>query len=261
MRLTGALPSIAAVCSVGRPKLAQRYLMSAPRVTQDSARGGLITIAPAHDAQHTATFVGPIHGLGDTNLGWADIAAQLHTSLPYVKFVLPNAPRSPVTLNNGMVMPSWYDITSLDDRAGQPCVGIDESRDAITALIDEEVAAGVPLERIVVGGFSQGGAMSLYAGLQYPGRLAGICVMSGYLARAESFVLSPQAAATPVAHFHGTIDPVVKIEWARESARLLRNMGCAYELSEYPDLPHSASMEELEDVRTWLLERLPVDAA
>ena len=100
--------------------------------------------------------------------------------------------------------------------------------------------------------------MSLYAGLQYPGRLGGVCVMSGYLARAEGFQLAEEAANTPVAHFHGAIDPVVKIEWARESARLVREMGVAtYELKEYPDLPHSASMEEIEDVKAWLLKRLP----
>lgn len=242
------------------PFAALRCLMSAarPRVLQDTGRGGLITISPAAAAQHTATFIGPIHGLGDTNMGWADLAMQLHSALPHVKFVLPNAPRSPVTLNGGMVMPSWYDITSLDDRVGQSCVGIDESRATITALIDEEVAAGIELDRIVVGGFSQGGAMSLYAGLQYPGRLAGVCVMSGYLAKAESVVLHPAAAQTPVKHFHGVVDQVVKIEWARESARAVRAMGCAtYELDEYPDLAHSASMEELEDVAIWLLERLP----
>jgi len=235
-----------------------RCMCAQPRVTQDRARGGMITIAPAEDSTHTATFVGPIHGLGDTNMGWADLAVQLHAALPHVKFVLPNAPVSPVTLNGGMKMPSWYDITSLDDRAGQLCTGIDESRAVIDALIEEEVAAGIPLDRIVVGGFSQGGAMSLFCGLQYPGRLAGVCVMSGYLARSDGFELAAEAAETPVAHFHGTIDPVVKVEWARESARLVRELGCtSYELKEYPDLPHSASMEELADVQAWLLQRLP----
>ena len=100
--------------------------------------------------------------------------------------------------------------------------------------------------------------MALATGLQYPSTLAGVCVMSGYLAKADSFRLSPGAVNTPVAHFHGTIDPVVKIEWARETARLLKEMGCVdYELKEYPDLPHSASTEELEDLVRWLMKRLP----
>ena len=128
----------------------------------------------------------------------------------------------------------------------------------IDALIAEELAAGVPLERIVVGGFSQGGAMALYAGLQYPGRLAGVCCLSGYLAKAESFVLAPEAARTPVAHFHGAADPTVQIAWARESAARLRVLGCMdYRLTEYATLGHSASMEEIADVCTWLEGVLP----
>ena len=164
-----------------------------PRVTQDPSRNGQITIEPAEGAVHSASFVGPIHGLGDSNRGWLDVAGMMHQQMPHVKFVLPNAPTSPVTLNGGMAMPSWYDITSLDDRANQPCTGIEESRAVVDALIAAEVAAGIPLDRIVVGGFSQGGAMSLYAGLQYPGRLAGVLVMSGYLA-AVGYVMLDSAA-------------------------------------------------------------------
>ena len=120
-----------------------------------------ITIAPGDDGTpHTATFIGPIHGLGDTNMGWAQQAMMLHQQLPWVKFVLPNAPTSPVTLNGGMAMPSWYDITDLTDRAGQECTGIDESRAEIIELIEEAKAEGIPASRIVVGGFSQGGAMA-----------------------------------------------------------------------------------------------------
>lgn len=229
-----------------------------PRVTQDRSRGGMISIAPAEGTAHTATFVGPIHGLGDTNMGWVDVAGMLHSKMPHVKFVLPNAPVSPVTLNGGMAMPSWYDITSLDDRAKQPCTGIEESKATVLQLIEEEIAAGIPASRIVVGGFSQGGAMALYAGLQFPGQLAGVCVMSGYLAAAEAFKLAPEAAATPVAHFHGQIDPTVKIDWARASATELKRLGVKeYELKEYDDLGHSAHQEEIEDVEEWLQSKLP----
>ena len=151
-----------------------------------------------------------------------------------------------------------YDITSLDERAGQPCDGIEDSRETIKALIDEEVANGIPLSRIVVGGFSQGGAMALYAGLQYSGTLAGVCVMSGYLAKAEGFELTEAAKATPVAHFHGTDDPTVKIEWARKSVELVKAAGIAsYELKEYFPLGHGASQEEIDDVKAWLEGVLP----
>jgi lysophospholipase II len=256
MRASGMLSLVAGL----RP--AARSLMSAstvpPRVTQDRDRGGLITIAPGEGIAHTATVVGPIHGLGDTNMGWLDVAGHLQQALPYCKFILPNAPVSPVTLNGGMSMPSWYDITSLDDRAKQPCTGIEESRATVTELIEQEVASGIDLERIVVAGFSQGGAMSLYAGLQYPGQLGGVLVMSGYLARAEAFELAAEAVATPVKHFHGVDDPTVRIEWARASARQLGELGVrAYDLVEYDGLGHSASVEEIAAASEWLQARLP----
>lgn len=229
-----------------------------PRVTIDKERNNLITIQPSDDTRHTASFIGPIHGLGDTNMGWADTAMQFHESMPHVKFLLPNAPISPVTLNGGMSMPSWYDITSLDDKAQQPCDGIDESRSMISELIDEEVRRGIPLSRIVVGGFSQGGAMSLYTGLQYPGQLAGVLCMSGYLAKAEAFQLNPAAASTPVAHFHGIDDPTVQLQWAKQSETQLRDFGCKdYTLKEYAGLGHGASPQEIEDVLSWLKARLP----
>jgi len=227
-----------------------------PVVKQDPARGGLISISPA--GRHTATVVGPIHGLGDTNMGWVDVAGHLHGKLPHVRFVLPNAPVSPVTLNGGMAMPSWYDITSLSDRAGQDCRGIEDSHDAITSLINEEVEAGIPHDRIVVAGFSQGGAMSLFSGLQCPHRLAGVLVLSGYLAAEHKFTLAPAACRTPVGHFHGEDDPTVRIEWARTTAEMVRSLGHTdYTLKEYPDLGHSASMEEIADVQRWLQSRLP----
>ncbi|KAL1524372.1 hypothetical protein AB1Y20_019269 [Prymnesium parvum] len=229
-----------------------------PRVTRDDTRGGLITVAPAEGQPHTATFIGPIHGLGDTNMGWLDVAGHLHQELPYCKFVLPNAPISPVTLNGGMAMPSWYDISSLEDRKEQTCTGIEESKDMITSLIQQEIEAGIPVDRIVVGGFSQGGAMSIYAGLQYPAKLAGVLVMSGYFARAEDFKLAPAAADTPVLHFHGKEDMTVRLEWARSSASALKELGVRdYKLVELDDLAHSASMEEIAAVVRWLKARLP----
>ncbi len=192
-------------------------------------------------------------------MGWADAAYQLATSsLSHVKFVLPNAPIAPVTLNGGMPMPSWYDITSLDNRANQPCDGLDASVATVNALIAEELENGIPLERIVVGGFSQGGAVSLFAGLSYPGRLAGIVCMSGYLPRDHDFALDKVGKTTPVGHFHGIDDPTVRIEWATQSQEKLKALGVvSYELSQYPGLGHGLSPEEFADVEAWVLERLP----
>jgi lysophospholipase II len=96
-----------------------------------------------------------MHGLGDSADGFADVAEMLSTQLPYVKFILPTAPSSPVSLNGGMVMNSWYDIVGLDDRAAETCDGLDESRRIVTNIIESEVAAGIPHSRIVLAGFSQ----------------------------------------------------------------------------------------------------------
>jgi predicted esterase len=96
-----------------------------------------------------------MHGLGDSADGFADVAEMFSHRLPYVKFILPTAPSSPVTLNGGMVMNSWYDIVGLDDRAAETCDGLDESRNTVTDIIQQEVAAGIPYSRIVLAGFSQ----------------------------------------------------------------------------------------------------------
>ena len=100
--------------------------------------------------------------------------------------------------------------------------------------------------------------MALYTGLQYPGTLAGILVMSGYLPKEDTFEVESEARLTPVAHFHGTDDPTVKIEWARKSVMRVRECGVeSYDLTEYPNLGHSASQEEIDDVQVWLSRVLP----
>eukprot|EP00750_Incisomonas_marina_P015656 INCI18420.2.p1 GENE.INCI18420.2~~INCI18420.2.p1 ORF type:complete len:232 (+),score=19.23 INCI18420.2:116-811(+) len=150
-----------------------------PKVYMDSSNNAIV-IEPSDPLLHTATVVGPIHGLGDSARGWLDGALMLWRHVPHCKMILPNAPVAPVTLNGGMRMPSWYDIVGGGgDRFSEPCAGLDESRARINALIDAEVASGIPASRIALAGFSQGGAMTLVCGLQYPATLAGCLVMSG----------------------------------------------------------------------------------
>ena len=215
-----------------RPRPSARAMATAtpppaqPNLALDEERR-CITITPG-DGQpaHTAVVVGPIHGLGDSARGWLEGALALWTSVPHCKMILPDAPIAPVTLNGGFEMPSWYDIKGDGDRFSEDCDGLDESRARISALIEEEMSAagsGVTADRIVVAGFSQGGALSLVSGLQCDHTLAGVLVMSGYLAGAPTFELSAAARNVPVLHLHGDSDPMVKVEWARETRRRMES--------------------------------------
>jgi lysophospholipase-2 len=226
----------------------RRVISTAPRITQSAAN---LIISPSK--QHTSTVIGPIHGLGDTNRGWSDIALYMHEHLPSTKFVLPNAPMMPVTLNGGHRMPSWYDLAGAGSRFEEACRGIDDSRATIAQLVQGDIDDGTPPDRIVIAGFSQGGALALYTGLQATHALAGILVLSGYLAGAPSFKLSPAACRTPVLHCHGVEDQMVRLEWARETESRLRALGHSnYTLNEYDDLGHSARLDEIGDAVAWL---------
>ena len=158
-------------------------------------------------------------------------------------------------------MPSWFDIEQIPVSPSSPLpptLDVEAASARIEQLVANEVAAGIPTERIVVGGFSQGGALSLWAGLQYPKTLAGVCVMSGYLAKENGFTVTAEAKLTPVAAFHGEADPTVKVQWARQSVELAKARGVVqYELTEYAGLGHGASQEEIEDVQKWLEQVLP----
>lgn len=237
-------------------RLAQRALGAAaaaprePRVEIDQMRR-LIEISPADPASHTASVV-MMHGLGDTANGFADVCHSLATELPHVRFVCPTAPTTPVTLNGGMAMPSWYDIIGLEDRSLESCEGIDASRDTVLELLEKE-AALVGHERCVLAGFSQGGAMALYVGLQLPKRLAGIASLSAYLPTPATVVVTTEAQQTPVLLCHGEADGVVRFSMARETEKFLISQGVKRRtFHAYANLGHSVSDEELQDFRDWL---------
>ena len=130
----------------------------APQVVRSATQ---ITITPPNP---TALLI-IMHGLGDTADGFFDVANMWSRSLPHVKFILPTAPTTPVTMNMGMAMPSWYDIAGLDERTNEVCEGITESRERIRRILEEENEGGLPYSRMAVSGFSQGGALSLFVGL------------------------------------------------------------------------------------------------
>jgi len=222
---------------------------------------GTIVVSPKDESSQSALIV-ICHGLGDSAEGFADVAEQFATQLPYAKFVLPTAPTQPVTMNMGMPMPSWYDIKGLDERANESCKGIVESRDRIVKILeDEHKATGLPFSRMLLAGFSQGGALSLWTGLQLPveQKPAGIVVMSGYLAAAAQFKLTPELKDVPIFHGHGQMDPMVQYPMAQKTQSRLMEAGVLnYELKTYP-IQHTVSPSEIGDVLKFIQKVLPPD--
>eukprot|EP00929_Paragymnodinium_shiwhaense_P107441 TRINITY_DN73541_c0_g1_i1.p1 TRINITY_DN73541_c0_g1~~TRINITY_DN73541_c0_g1_i1.p1 ORF type:complete len:197 (-),score=35.78 TRINITY_DN73541_c0_g1_i1:21-611(-) len=167
------------------------------------------------------------------------------------------APTQPVTLNGGMEMPSWYDIRGLGDRLQEPCDGIEDSRRSVLQLLEAE-AAVVGYERCVLAGFSQGGAMSLYVGLQLQHKLAGILALSCYMPAQELATLSAEALTTPVLQCHGDSDQVVRLDVGLQTKEFLRAAGCSQaHFKLYQDLGHSINDEELDDIEEWMKTTLP----
>jgi len=218
---------------------------------------GTITVAPRNEAAQSALIV-ICHGLGDSAEGFADVAEMLAGQMPYAKFILPTAPTQPVTMNMGMPMPSWYDIVGLDERSNEQCKGLPESRARIAGILKtEHETTGLPYSRMVLAGFSQGGALSLFTGLQLEQSLAGIVVMSGYLPAASQF--KPKQLSTPVYHGHGSMDPMVQFAMAEKTKAAVTALGVTdYTLESFP-IPHSVSPAELQKVRAFLAKVLPPD--
>ncbi len=202
-----------------------------------------------------------LHGLGADGHDFEPLIPQLDVveSLG-VRVVLPHAPRRPVTINRGVVMPAWYDIPAADFRQGQDDAGIRESAQQLQALIGREIEAGIPAQQILLAGFSQGGAIALHTGLRYEQPLAGILALSTYLPLAESLAVeaSPANRAVPVFMAHGTQDPVVPLSLATLSRDALQQQGYDVAWHSYP-MPHAVCPEELRDIRDWLVQRLAPD--
>ncbi|HYP84006.1 alpha/beta hydrolase [Variovorax sp.] len=199
-----------------------------------------------------------MHGLGADGNDFVPIAQELDLrSVGPVRFVFPNAPVIPVTINNGYRMPAWYDILGTDLAKREDEAGLRNSQAAIEALIANEKARGIPARRIVVAGFSQGCAMALMTGLRHAERLAGIVGLSGYLPLAGMLAAERHAANhdTPVFMAHGTGDPVVPLARASASRDALVALGYAVQWHEYP-MAHSVCMEEVADLNAFLLRVL-----
>jgi phospholipase/carboxylesterase len=196
-----------------------------------------------------------LHGLGADGHDFGPIVPYL--GVPWVRFVFPHAPARPVTINNGYVMPAWYDITDLG-RGGANLEHVAQTRRQVTSLLEREVERGVPPERTVLAGFSQGAGIALYTGLRHPRRLGGILVASGYELRPET--LASEAAAenldTPILFCHGSYDDLLPVALGREAYAARLAEGRPVEWREFP-IGHEVSMPEIETFGAWLRERLP----
>ncbi|KAJ3066598.1 hypothetical protein HDU98_010109 [Podochytrium sp. JEL0797] len=213
-------------------------------------------IVPAA-TKHTATIFF-LHGLGDSGHGWAPVGEQLSGLFPHVKFVFPNAPSIPITLNGGYKMPGWYDIISLDHKVRKEDEkGMLETVERINKLITDEIASGIKSKRIVLGGFSQGAAMTLLTSLKSDIKLAGFVGLSGYLPLADKLAESHSDTNqwTPYFMGHGDSDEVVAYEWGRLSAEKMKDvLGRQVVFKTYRGMGHSTTNAELSDLAKFLGE-------
>lgn len=198
-----------------------------------------------------------LHGLGADGNDFAPIVPELvRPGWPAIRFVFPHSPVRAVTVNNGVRMRAWYDIVSMDFRSRADAAGVAESVVQVEELIEREVARGIPLHRIVLAGFSQGGAIALAAGIARRQPLAGLVALSTYLpdAAAAPAQLQPGATTQPVFMAHGVGDPVIPLQVAEHSLQVLQQLGFVVEGHRYP-MAHQVCAEEITDLGDWL-ERL-----
>uniref|UniRef100_A0A8C9KLW7 palmitoyl-protein hydrolase n=1 Tax=Panthera tigris altaica TaxID=74533 RepID=A0A8C9KLW7_PANTA len=200
----------------------------------------LTDAATVSGAERETAAVIFLHGLGDTGHSWADALSTIR--LPHVKYICPHAPRIPVTLNMKMVMPSWFDLMGK-------------------ALIEHEMKNGIPANRIVLGGFSQGGALSLYTALTCPHPLAGIVALSCWLPLHRAFPQAANGSAKDLAilQCHGELDPMVPVRFGALTAEKLRSVvtPARVQFKTYPGVMHSSCPQEMAAVKEFLEKLLP----
>ena len=209
----------------------------------------LETVEIATD-DHPEAAVIWMHGLGADGNDFVPIVRELDLSeCPAIRFIFPHAETMPVTINNGYVMRAWYDILGMDLVRREDEIGLRKSQQQIEQLIAREIERGIPAERIILAGFSQGCAMTLQTGLRYPKKLAGMLCLSGYLPLADKLAAERSEAnrSTPIFMAHGRVDPVVQIARAETSRDFLTSLGYAIEWKDY-SMPHSVCEEEIDDI-------------
>lgn len=199
-----------------------------------------------------------MHGLGADGNDFAAIVPELDLQgCQPIRFVFPHAPSMPVTVNNGYVMPAWYDIYGFNNESKQDAAGIQKSERSIADLIEHEASRGIAYENIVIAGFSQGCAMALHTALRFPKKLAGVIALSGYLPLADRFAEERNSANNETSIFmgHGTMDPVVQIQRAENSLKVLKALHYNVHWHTYP-MQHSVHPREIADISAFLKTNL-----
>lgn len=214
-----------------------------------------VIVEPAQPAKASVIW---LHGLGADGHDFEPIVPEL--KLPpeaAIRFIFPHAPAIPVTINSGYVMPAWYDILAMDIDRKVDVKQLEASAQAVAKLIDRELEKGIPSERIVLAGFSQGGAVAYQTALTYPKPLAGLLAMSTYLATADSIQVNSANKSLPIEIFHGLQDPVVPESLGKKAQQRLQALGYAPGYFTYA-MEHNVSAAEVKDladfIKKWLLK-------
>ncbi|PCJ85055.1 MAG: carboxylesterase [Thiotrichaceae bacterium] len=199
-----------------------------------------------------------LHGLGADGNDFVPIVEQLQLSSDYaIRFIFPNAPIRPITINQGYPMPGWYDVSSTSIVDQEDEAGIKESSAILKELCDEQVSLGIDSSRIVLAGFSQGGAIALHCGCRYPKPLAGIMALSTYMPLLDSLAdeVDENITEVPIFMAHGRQDEVVSYEHGKQSMEKLDALNIEVQWHEY-DMGHSVCEEEINHIRHWLTDVL-----
>ncbi|KAM9738438.1 acyl-protein thioesterase 2 [Menidia menidia] len=214
-----------------------------------------VTVSGAEKETAAVIF---LHGLGDTGHGWADTLTGI--KLPHVKFICPHAPKIPVTLNMNMTMPAWFDLMGLSPDAAEDESGIKKAAESIKAIIEHEVKNGIPPHRIILGGFSQGGALSLYTALTCQHQLAGVLALSCWLPLYKSFPMAFNGHKNiPILQCHGEMDAMIPVLFGTMTAEKLKSLinPQMVTFKTYPGLSHSSCPQEMAAVKEFIEKYLP----
>ncbi|MBT8118647.1 MAG: alpha/beta hydrolase [Gammaproteobacteria bacterium] len=213
-------------------------------------------IIETHETPDTAIIW--LHGLGADGNDFVPIIDQLQLPSHYaIRFIFPNAPLRAITINQGYQMPGWYDISSLSIIDQEDEAGIKESSEILKQLCESQEADGIESSRIIVAGFSQGGAIALHCGCRYPRQLAGIMALSTYMPLPEQLAeeISDASSETPLFMAHGRQDDVVAYAYGKQSRELLDSHNIEVLWHEY-DMGHAVCIEEIQHIRQWLIDTL-----